>query len=208
MSNLSNDVDNLKKKYREIFIKTSEEINFKLEKMSFQEFIKFLNEDGIKEIYDLQLNILEKRKKYSCQSCAACCKLACSEFSYGELKQKADLGDNFAQQFTSIFMPYKNDAYAQKIYPEYFELLKEKAAGEKVYFYHCPRVTKDNKCSDYENRPQICKDFPDNPIGFLPESCGYSQWKKEVEYLALKAHSMLEIIDFYRNKNIEDMELF
>lgn len=200
MSTLSNDVDNLKEKYRKIFIETSKEINFKLNKMSFQDFLKFLNEDGIKEIYDLQLKISEKRKKFSCQNCAVCCKLVCSEFAYGELKQKADSGDNFAKQFISIFTPYKNDADAQKIYPEYFELLKEKAADERVYFYHCLKVGKDNKCSDYENRPQICRDFPSNPIEFLPENCGYSQWKKEAEYLALKAHAMLEIIDFYKNK--------
>ena len=41
------------------------------------------------------------------------------------------------------------------------------------YFYHCPRVTKDNRCPDYENRPQICRDFPDNPLAFLPLSCGF-----------------------------------
>ena len=200
MSNLSNDVDNLKTKYREIFSRTIEEFNQRVEKIKPQEFLKFLNEDILKEIYEQKLKILESRKKISCTGCAACCKLACSEFSYDELRQKAQNGDNFATQFISVFVPYDTEVEAEKIYPEYFELLKNKAEDEKVYFYHCPKVTEDNHCSDYENRPQICRDFPDNPIGFLPKTCGYTKWKEEVEEQSLKLHSLLEIIEFYKSK--------
>ncbi len=200
MSNLSNDVENLKTKYREIFSRTIEEFNQRVEKIKPQEFLKFLNEDILKEIYEQKLKILESRKKISCTGCAACCKLACSEFSYDELKQKAQNGDNFATQFISVFVPYDTEVEAEKIYPEYFELLKNKAEDEKVYFYHCPKVTEDNRCPDYENRPQICRDFPDNPIGFLPKTCGYTKWKEEVEEQSLKLHSLLEIIEFYKSK--------
>ena len=58
----------------------------------------------------------------------------------------------------------------------------------------------ENRCPDYENRPQICRDFPDNPISFLPKACGFSKWKEEVEPLALKLRATLEIADFYKNK--------
>lgn len=197
------DIENLKKNYREIFLKTSEEFNLRLEKVKPEELSKFLNEDILKEIWQKWLKILEYRKNFSCRNCAACCKLACSEFSPLELEQKAQNADNFAAQFTSIFVPYENEEDARKIYPEYFELLSAKAQGEKVYFYHCPKVTEDNKCPDYENRPQICRDFPDNPIGLLPKTCGYSQWKQEVEPIALMLHSLLEIVDFYKKKNLE-----
>ena len=200
MSNLSNDVDNLKTKYREIFSRTIEEFNQRVEKIKPQEFLKFLNEDILKEIYEQKLKILKIRKKISCTGCAACCKLACSEFSYDELRQKAQNGDNFATQFISVFVPYDTEVEAEKIYPEYFELLKNKAEDEKVYFYHCPKVTEDNRCPDYENRPQICRDFPDNPIGFLPKTCGYTKWKEKVEEQSLKLHSLLEIIEFYKSK--------
>ncbi|MEI8129737.1 MAG: YkgJ family cysteine cluster protein [bacterium] len=200
MSNLSNDVDNLKTKYREIFSRTIEEFNQRVEKIKPQEFLKFLNEDILKEIYEQKLKILESRKKISCTGCAACCKLACSEFSYDELRQKAQNGDNFATQFISVFVPHDTEVEAEKIYPEYFELLKNKAEDEKVYFYHCPKVTEDNRCPDYENRPQICRDFPDNPIGFLPKTCGYTKWKEKVEEQSLKLHSLLEIIEFYKSK--------
>lgn len=200
MSNLSKDVDNLKKKYREIFFQAIEEFNQRIENITPQEFLQFLNEDILKELYQQKLEISEVRKKSFCSGCAVCCKLACSEFSPEELKQKAQNGDNFATQFISVFIPYDNEAEAEKIYPEYFELLKNKAADEKVYFYHCPKVTTDNRCPDYENRPQICRDFPDNPIGFLPKTCGYKDWEDEVQEKALKLHSLLEIVEFYKGK--------
>ena len=85
------------------------------------------------------------------------------------------------------------------MYPEYIELL-EKNKEYDVYFYHCPKLTEDKRCSDYENRPQICRDFPDNPLSILPEACGYKKWKEEVEPVALMLHAMIEIIDFYTIK--------
>lgn len=208
MSNLSADVDNLKRKYREIFLKTSNGFNRRIRNMTQSELCKFLTEGVLKEIYELQMKILESRLKFNCFGCAVCCKLACSQFSPGELKQKSNNGDNFANQFLNVFVPYEDEQEARKIYPEYFELLKTQGInennvdgnGEKVYFYHCPKVTSNNLCPDYENRPDICKDFPDNPIGFLPKSCGYTNWKQEVEPIALELRSLLEIVDFYKEK--------
>jgi len=200
MSNLSSDVENLKKSYREIFLKTSEEFNRRIEKMSPAEFVKFLNEDILKELYEKQVELQKFRNSFDCSGCASCCKLACSEFSPSKLKEKAQNGDNFAAQFVSVFVPYESEDEAREIYPEYFALLKEKAQDEAVYFYHCPKVTQENRCPDYENRPQICRDFPDNPISFLPKACGFSKWKEEVEPLALKLRATLEIADFYKNK--------
>lgn len=236
MSDLTADINNLKKKYREIFLKSSDEIHHQIEKIKPEnacvdcstpdcnlkkdifeifpqncvyknwqkEVLTLLNNDIPKHIYKDWIKILEYRENFQCRGCATCCKLACSEFSHEELIQKAANGDNFAKQFTSIFIPYKSEAEAREIYPEYFKLLAEKLDGENVYFYHCPKLTKDNRCSDYENRPQICRDFPDNPLSLLPHACGYSQWKEEVEPTALMLHSMLEITDFYRDKIPKD----
>lgn len=229
MSTLGTDINNLKKKYREIFLKTSDELNEQIEKLKpactnciencsleadlLQQFPKncaykkwqkdvlsLFDKEISKEIYAKWTKILEYRNEFQCNGCACCCKLACSEFSPQELKQKAQNKDNFARQFTSIFIPYEDKEEARRIYPEYFELLAEKFKNEKVYFYHCPKLTADNRCSDYENRPDICRDFPNNPLSLLPKSCGYSKWKDEVEPVTLMLHSMLEIIDFYKDK--------
>ncbi len=217
MVDLDHTIKTLRKEYREIFLKSAEEIKSKVDEIKPKDFngeifdkyekdslgakwqqetVKLLTGDISKEIYRKLNEILAYRKNFHCVGCATCCNLACSEFSPEELRQKADNGDNFAQQFLSVFIPYESKEEARKVYPEYIELL-EKNKEYDVYFYHCPKLTEDKKCSDYENRPQICRDFPDNPLSILPSSCGYKQWKEEVEPVALMLHSMVEIIDFY-----------
>lgn len=200
MNDLSEDIDNLKKSYREVFIKTHEEFNRKIEKMSQEEFKRYLNEDVIKEAYKKQLEIIEDKKNSPCACCGACCRLACSEFSAEELRVKSQNGDSIAKEFIETFVPYETEAEAQKNYPEYFELLKLRAQDEKIYFYHCLKVTADNRCSDYENRPSICRNFPDNPIEFLPKTCAYAKWKERNEQTALSIHATLEIVEFYKQK--------
>lgn len=161
--------------------------------------LDMLENDISKEVYRKYQEILAYRTQFKCVGCATCCNLACSEFSPAELKQKAENGDNFAKQFLSVFIPYESKEEARKIYPEYIQMLEENKE-DNVYFYHCPKLTEDKRCSDYENRPQICRDFPDNPLSILPKSCGYKQWKDEVEPVALMLHSMVEIIEYYKEK--------
>ena len=217
MSDLNNTINSLRREYREIFLKSAEEIKTKVEAIRpkglkgeiFDKYEKdsdgylwqkntldLLQNNISKEIYRKLNEILAYRTKFKCVGCATCCNLACSEFSPEELKQKAQNGDNFAMQFLSVFIPYNSKEEARKVYPEYIELL-EKNKEYDVYFYHCPKLTEDKRCSDYENRPQICRDFPDNPLSILPDTCGYKKWKEEVEPIALMLHSMVEIIDFY-----------
>jgi len=218
MSNLNKSVENLRKEYREIFATSVAEIQSRIEAIKpvgicgdiFDEFdansagqkwqrdvLDMLENDISKEIYRKFCEILAYREQFKCVGCATCCNLACSEFSPEELKRKAENGDNFAKQFTSIFIPYESKEEARKVYPEYIQMLEENKENA-VYFYHCPKLTKDNRCSDYENRPQICRDFPDNPLSILPKACGYKKWKEEIEPVTLMLHSMIEIIDYYR----------
>lgn len=218
MSKLYSSVENLRKEYREIFSKTAEEIQRRVDEIKpesvqgeiFDEFpegsdgrkwqtavLDMFENDISKEVYRKFQEILAYRENFHCAGCATCCNLACSEFSPEALRQKAENGDNFAKQFTSIFIPYDSKEEARKIYPEYIQMLEDNKE-EDVYFYHCPKLTKDNRCSDYENRPQICRDFPDNPLSILPNSCGYKKWKEEIEPVTLMLHSMLEIIQYYK----------
>lgn len=126
--------------------------------------------------------------------------MAISEFSYSELKEKSQNGDNYATQFIETFTPYENELDAKKINPEYIEYLRATLDKEKVYYYHCLKVTDENKCPIYENRPNICKDFPDNPLGFLPNSCNFNGWLKEIQDDILQIRAYKEIEQYYREQ--------
>ena len=220
MTELNEKITNLRKEYRDIFKDSGEALNELIDEIKpsnisgglfdkypqnsdgqqwQKESINLLKGEVSKNIYRKLMEILAYRSKFRCVGCATCCNLACSEFSPEELAQKAKNGDKFATQFLSVFIPYDSKEEARKTYPEYIELLEENGETD-VYFYHCPKLTEDKRCSDYENRPQICRDFPDNPLGLLPKSCGYRAWKDEIEPIALMLHSMLEIVDFYVTK--------
>jgi len=160
-----------------------------------EEYIKY-------EIPEMTDKIETIRSTFTCKCCGSCCKMVCSEFSPEELKQKVHSGDKIAQEFTGIFIPWEDNSELKNIFPQYLELLKNNAEG-RYYFYHCPKVTADNKCQDYENRPQICRDFPDNPVAFLPPLCGYNDWKKQTEPVALKLCAMSEILHYYET-NIQN----
>ena len=220
MNDLNSTLSGMKKKYREIFIKSADAIQDRINAIKPANFegdifesyepesignkwqkavLDMFKNDISKEIFRKWTEIIDYRKNFNCNGCAVCCNLACSEFSYEELNKRASEGDNFAQQFTSIFVPYTNKNDAKKVYPEYIKLLDKNINGD-VYFYHCPKLNECKRCSDYENRPQICRAFPDNPLDILPESCGFYEWRQEVEAVAMMLHAMVEIIDYYKEK--------
>lgn len=196
MEDITASVKKLRMKYREVFQSFAEEFGKKIETLKSDEVPDFIQKT-LREILEGRLEVLAQRRLFKCACCGACCKLACSEFSPEQLREKAEKGDVFARQFTSVFVPYETKDEARVIYPEYIDML-EKSTDGKTYFYHCPKVTEDNKCSDYENRPQICRDFPDNPIALLPKTCGYVKWKEGAVEKMLKLHAMLEIVEYYK----------
>lgn len=162
--------------------------------------VTFLNGDYKQGLKNLQKSIMQKKDEYQCNCCGSCCRLAVSEHSYEDLKKKANRGDKFATEFTSVFVPYENEMQARSALPEYFELLDSLSDNKKVYFYYCPKCNDDNKCSDYENRPNICRQFPYNPLKVLPSTCGYYKWREEANKLAMLIHAKMDLIEFYNNK--------
>lgn len=160
-----------------------------------------LEQNISRDIYSKIREIDSGRNKCECACCASCCNLASSEYSREELLQKAENGDKFAQEFTSIFVPYESTDEARKIYPDYVSLVEEQFEDDKgIQFYHCPKIGEDNLCTDYENRPQICRDFPTNPLVVFPPACSFRKWKDEVEVTALLLHAMVEIVGYYKEK--------
>jgi len=220
MTELQNKLENLRLEYRKIFNSTANEISELIEDLKpqglegnfFDNFVKdspgykwqknvhaFLTEKLKKEISEKNKEIRDIRNKYHCAGCGTCCKFAVSEFSPKELYIKSQNGDKTAEEFIKTFVPYKTLDEARKIFPEYVEMLEKEARGG-YYIYHCPKVTEDNRCPDYENRPQICRDFPDNPIAFLPQKCSFSDWKLKSQSVSLKLSAEVEIIQFYMDK--------
>ena len=217
---LTAEYDRLKSSYREIFLEAANEIRAVVESVRPKDFVGdifktyeigsvgFKWQQTVLSVLDVRYCGYKKsglrqiqafRDECNCIGCGVCCNFAVSEFSFEELQLKAKNGDNFASQFISVFIPYEDVEDVKNIYPEYVQMLKDK--GESgYYFYHCPKVTEDNRCSDYENRPQICRDFPDNPIAFLPKNCGFKDWKLKSESVSLKLNAEAEIINFYKEK--------
>ncbi|MBO5386211.1 YkgJ family cysteine cluster protein [bacterium] len=217
---LTAEYERLKSSYREVFLDTANEIRAIVESVRPKNFdgdifktyevgsVGFNWQQTVLSVLDVRYcgykksglrQIQSFRDECNCVGCGVCCNFAVSEFSPEELKLKAENGDNFASQFVSVFVPYEEMNEVEKIYPEYVQMLKDNGESE-YYFYHCPKVTDDNKCPDYENRPQICRDFPDNPIAFLPKTCGFKDWKLKSESVSLKLNAEAEIINFYKEK--------
>ena len=107
-------------------------------------------------------------------------------------------GDKFASDFVSVFVPYENEEDAKKVNPEYFEMLNE-LVEDKTYYYYCPKLD-GNVCTIYENRPNICREYPHNPLKLLPASCSFNAWKNEVAHQAMLLKAKVDIIEFYKEK--------
>ena len=164
-----------------------------------KEVLSFLQGEYKQKLKNIYKMILDKRCNYECSCCGNCCRLTTSEYSYNQLKQRAIRGDKYATDFVSVFVPYETEEEAKQANPEYFKLLDEVSETQKVYYYHCPKL-KDNKCSDYENRPDVCKEFPKNPLQLLPSTCSFNAWKNEVAKQSLLLNAKVDIIDFYKQK--------
>ena len=164
-----------------------------------KQIITFLSGDYKQKLRNVYKNIMDKKSEHECIRCGNCCRLAVSEYSYDQLKQRAMRGDKFSKSFVSVFVPYENEESARKANPEFFKLLNDVSEEQKVYYYYCPKL-KGNECSDYENRPDVCKDFPHNPLKLLPSTCSFNAWKKSVSYSALLLKAKTDIIEFYKQR--------
>jgi len=199
MDKLKEHYTKLIQQYREIFVSVLNAMQGEINTLKEQDKIKNYLDIEVEKHIKLQRDlIIERRKNFNCAMCGACCKLAISEFSPTALLEKASRGDKFAKEFISTFTPYEHEEDAEKQFPLYIQLLKE--SGEKVYYYYCKKVTEDNKCSDYENRPSICRDYPDNPIQMLHPTCSFIGWHESIQKIVLTIKAMTEIREHFRKE--------
>lgn len=183
--------------YRKIFLKSKKEIDKKLTLFStLKEKRNYLETTLKNEILKSQNEIRLAFNKINCVNCGACCNLAVSEFSPEALHYKAQNNDKTAKSFLKTFELYKDN-----IPPK--ELLSENIPPEGAYFYHCKKVRfKDGKsfCPVYDERPAVCRNFPDTPLENLPAHCAYNEWKLEYETKALFIKALNDIRHFYLNE--------
>ncbi len=200
MEKLKEHYTQLVKTYREVFVAVLNAMQGEINVLNHdKEKIKNYLDNDVEEHIKLQRNlVLERRKNFECGKCGACCRLAISVFSPAVLLEKASRGDKFAKEFISTFSPYENVEEAEKIFPLYIQLLKE--SGETVYYYYCKKVTEDNLCSVYDNRPSICRDYPDNPIQMLHPTCSFIGWHESIQKIVLTIKAMTEIREHFRKE--------
>lgn len=119
-----------------------------------------------------------------CKMSGQCCRIAVPSEPTSVLLEKASNGDSYARDFFSIFIPYLSIEDAKKI-NNAAVLRSLKAAeeqgfnSENIVFYHCRYISAENKCLIHEDRPQLCRDYPDTPFLVFSESCVYNDWSKE-----------------------------
>jgi len=183
MTDLLKKFKNIKNRYAEIM----------------KEELSSLDENAEQKIIELRERIFSAKNKYNCEKCGSCCKLAATPNSPEVLNMLADNGDKFAKEFIEYFKPYEDFDEIKNLYPDYFDTVD--IVNEKLYFYHCDLVTEDNLCPKYDERPQICRDFPENPIDILPVKCGFKHWQDEVVDDILRLRAIIEILSLEKVSN-------
>lgn len=152
-----------------------------------------------------RLQAIEAYKNtFNCHMCGMCCRMASSDAPYDILLDRAQSGDEFARQFTSVFLPYASRDAAKRVAPDVVaatlaEAGEEVEGEESIFFYHCPYVGEDNRCTVYgtDKRPAICASYPETPLAFVYGNCAWKPWKEETHPEALAAHAMLALCEHW-----------
>lgn len=94
-----------------------------------------------------------------CENCGSCCKKLSLEGGSGWLRSM-DEWDEIREEF-----------------PEYQRFLSVGRDEQGFLIFTCSWCTEEGFCEDYENRLDVCKNFPEKSLKFcggkVPESCGY-----------------------------------
>lgn len=116
-----------------------------------------------------------------CNKCGTCCNCASPSASYLKLLEKAAAGEDFARDFFSIFVPYKNIEEAGVLFPDIVERsikASNNIKPEDLVFYKCRYSSEENQCLVYEDRPALCREFPGSPYVILGKNCAYYDYVK------------------------------
>ncbi|MCA9789542.1 MAG: YkgJ family cysteine cluster protein [Cyanobacteria bacterium HKST-UBA06] len=130
-----------------------------------------------------------------CNMQGCCCRGASPSVPYFKLLEKAANGETFARDFFTIFLPYDSHESARAVEAGLVERTlraAEKDSGfrgpDDVVFYKCRYIGQDNKCQIWEDRPELCRAYPDTPFVVFAPNCAFEPWATQVRagYSALK----------------------
>ena len=160
---------------------------------------------------------LNTRPQYLCKMCGKCCRLATSSKPYRELKQMFENGEPAAIDFLSVFVPYSSVEEARSVDSEIVDNIISllKADGnyneDNITFYYCKYLGEDNLCTNYADRPLLCRHFPSSPWAIVPPDCGYEGWlfekREDIKQKVRKEKEELIELKLLKNKTRDEETL-
>ena len=82
-----------------------------------------------------------------------------------------------------------------------FKRFQPDLIGESISSFSCNCLSEENKCLDYHNRPNLCRNYPNSFFyekGFIYSTCGYSVDMDNNKYRYLLPIVKLHINSFYK----------
>ncbi len=157
-------------------------------------------------------NYLDKRPQSLCHMCGKCCRVVTTSTPYETLKKMAEKNDKGAINFLSIFVPYEWIEAARQADSEVVDNIINRLSedgnyiDEETTFYSCKYLQDDNLCSNYENRPVLCRHCPSSPWSIVPPGCGFEGWlfwkrEEEKEKIRRAKEELLELKLLKKRKN-------
>jgi Fe-S-cluster containining protein len=134
-----------------------------------------------------------------CKMQGCCCRAASPSTPAKKLLEHAAQGDDFARNFLSQFVPYLTPGEAEAAVPGMTERMYRAAAKSEdfaslddVVFYKCRYLGDDNRCQIYEDRPELCRSYPDTPFVVFAPGCAFEPWAKAVREKYLKIQAQVD----------------
>ncbi len=138
----------------------------------------------------------ERRPQELCKMCGKCCRIATTSKSYEELQNLASEGDKGALDFLELFEPYETVEDALLVDREHVEHI---GYNENTTFYHCRFLQKNNLCSRYDTRKDLCRHCPSTAFVILPPGCGFTDWiENEKQEIVKKLQTLKKERELYQ----------
>ncbi len=125
-------------------------------------------------------DITQARDTHRCKQTGACCELGSSPYPWETLQAMAQAGDTFAQQFTSVFLPYPSLATVQAKHPHAVAEITARHGEGNVHFYYCAYLQSTKACGLWGSpqRPALCASYPETPQVYVAKHCAWRTWQE------------------------------